>query len=302
MHTLNPIHHRPPHVRHRRALLPAAGLAIAGLLGTACGDGAGATPITSPPAGIADVETVALSTVEYGFDIPPLSAGTVRLDVTNEGEQPHHTQVLRLAEGVTEEAFFEAAAAGEAELLAVTAPVGGTGTVDPGATSAGDGIIDLAEGLYVFLCFIPDVVDGAPHFAKGMIEVVEVAAPAQEATVAVPTEGTIAMFDYGFDAPTELTAGTWAFANDGDEWHEANVLALPDGVAFEDVLEFFQAPTDGPPPFASVGGQQAIAPGDVARAVLDLEPGRYVFLCFVPTMEGVPHFANGMIREVTVTG
>lgn len=33
---------------------------------------------------------------------------------------------------------------------------------------------DIEAGEYVFVCFLPDANDGAPHFTKGMIQAVRV--------------------------------------------------------------------------------------------------------------------------------
>jgi hypothetical protein len=54
------------------------------------------------------------------------------------------------------------------------------------------------------------------------------------------------------------------------------------------------------PPFTEIGGMQALASGLAGWLVLDLEPGEYVAVCFVPTAEGVPHLMLGMIQGFTV--
>jgi uncharacterized cupredoxin-like copper-binding protein len=52
-----------------------------------------------------------------------------------------------------------------------------------------------------------------------------------------------------------------------------------------------------------VGGTGLVSPGQdsTADAVLHLEPGEHVLLCFVPDAEGAPHLAHGMLRPFTVT-
>ena len=58
------------------------------------------------------------------------------------------------------------------------------------------------------------------------------------------------------------------------------------------------------------------APGDSDTLFVDLEPGRYVIVCFLPVgatpdnmealesgeLEGPPHFTQGMVEEFTVEG
>ena len=41
-------------------------------------------------------------------------------------------------------------------------------------------------------------------------------------------------------------------------------------------------------------------PGAAQTTTMTLEAGDYVLICFVPYAQGVPHFARGMVRELTV--
>ncbi len=61
-----------------------------------------------------------------------------------------------------------------------------------------------------------------------------------------------------------------------------------------------RTPAPGPPPFTPVGGVQAILPGVSQTGTVNLDAGTYVLICFIPNAEGVPHFALGMVRELTV--
>ena len=45
----------------------------------------------------------------------------------------------------------------------------------------------------------------------------------------------------------------------------------------------------------------SMAQGVVNDVVVDLTPGEYALLCFVPDAgDGKPHVAHGMVRQVTV--
>ena len=45
----------------------------------------------------------------------------------------------------------------------------------------------------------------------------------------------------------------------------------------------------------------AVDPGDQSNAFLDLEPGSYAMMCFVPAPDGAPHFAKGMLQGLEVS-
>jgi hypothetical protein len=56
-----------------------------------------------------------------------------------------------------------------------------------------------------------------------------------------------------------------------------------------------------PLPATPVGGMQGLLPGASQHLQLALDPGRYVVVCEVPSPDGAPHHAKGMIEEITVT-
>lgn len=50
-----------------------------------------------------------------------------------------------------------------------------------------------------------------------------------------------------------------------------------------------------------IGGiQKPVAPGKAGEVTLTLEPGRYVYLCFISAPDGDAHYEKGMFGEVTV--
>jgi hypothetical protein len=112
---------------------------------------------------------------------------------------------------------------------------------------------------------------------------------------------TVELDDYRFDLPDRLDGGsTLAIANtSASEAHEF-VIARLDGDtpigAVADALD-----DHAPLPALALGGLQAIPPGTTQHLQLDLDPGRYVVLCAVPSPDGTPHFRAGMIEELTVT-
>lgn len=297
-------------------------VAVAGI--TACGDDdsssddavAGSTTTTTATTADGDQVSIPVVTVttsqsgdaegadRYSFSLTDdLTAGPTQINLRNEGPEPHHVQVFKLDDGVTMDQFGEVLASGdESALLGVGAFVGGTGTADPGSDSKADALIDLGEGNYVLLCFIPDA-EGVPHLANGMVEPFTVG-PADGGVADMPTpDATVELVDFGFDNSDLPSSGVIEVVNASDaQPHEMNVLQLAEGAELAEVADFFEAP-EGPPPFASIGGMQALMPGGSSFLVLeDLDPGDYVLICHIPDpTDGVPHSAKGMAITTTVT-
>ncbi|MDH4348645.1 MAG: hypothetical protein OEW17_07545 [Gemmatimonadota bacterium] len=110
---------------------------------------------------------------DFGFTLPPLSAGTHTFHVVNDGPQTHEIQLVRLNDGATAKEFLAALATG------AKGPPPGVMMGGPGAYSAGgDGYwpVTLSPGNYVAICFVPDPGSGAPHVMMGMMQ--EFAIPA----------------------------------------------------------------------------------------------------------------------------
>jgi uncharacterized cupredoxin-like copper-binding protein len=111
--------------------------------------------------------------------------------------------------------------------------------------------------------------------------------------------------DYSFTAPDSISAGLEMFhlANRGPSIHHLQIVQLDSGKTVADLMDAMKNP--GPPPGWArfVGGPNAIAPvpTDTAVAWLTLTPGNYALVCLVPDTAGVPHFAHGMVRPLTVT-
>lgn len=101
----------------------------------------------------------------------------------------------------------------------------------------------------------------------------------------------------------------WAVTNTGGQPHELALLRAPASSTFEQVMAALMAPPEATPPpgglgfadLAPVGGVGYLSPGRTAWGVLDLAPGTYVALCFVPDRAtGLPHAAMGMVAVFTV--
>jgi len=111
--------------------------------------------------------------------------------------------------------------------------------------------------------------------------------------------------DYSFTAPDSVEAGLAMFhlVNSGPSLHHLQIVALDSGKTAADLMAALKNP--GPPPgwMRLVGGPNAVAPGaaDTAIAYLTLAAGNYALICLIPDTAGIPHFAHGMVRALTVT-
>ncbi len=129
--------------------------------------------------------------------------------------------------------------------------------------------------------------------------------PAPPVAQAGPNHVIVTTTDFAFTAPDSISAGLEMFhlANKGPSIHHVQVVQLDSGKTVADLMDALKNP--GPPPAWAhyVGGPNAVAPvpTDTSVAWLTLTPGNYALICFVPDTAGVPHFAHGMVRPLTVT-
>jgi uncharacterized cupredoxin-like copper-binding protein len=89
--------------------------------------------------------------------------------------------------------------------------------------------------------------------------------------------------------------------NLGKEVHQVVVMRLDSGKTMADLQPVLTTP-DMPIPgwlYFPIG-VNGIVPGDSANATATLEPGHYVMVCFLPSPDGAPHVAKGMVRQLEV--
>lgn len=126
--------------------------------------------------------------------------------------------------------------------------------------------------------------------------------PAKGAVTSITIKGG----DYNFAAPAQVPAGLVSirFENVGHEAHHVQLVQLNDGVTMDQVLAAFpQGDAAVFPLLKSIdGGVGPIEPGASGRVTVKLAPGNYVLLCLLPSHDGVPHLAKGMVAPLTVTG
>src|SRR5215213_2288360 len=131
----------------------------------------------------------------------------------------------------------------------------------------------------------------------------DASAPPVESPRNTPNTVNVTAKDFGFEAPAKVPAGAIRFelANQGKEFHQAQLIRLEDGKTLQDLGKAMSTPGPTPTWVKFVGGVNGIAPGGKANATATLAPGQYAYLCFIPSTDGVMHVTKGMIRPFEVT-
>lgn len=257
--------------------------------------------VPAPPNAAQALPTVTFTAVDYAYQGPEqIDAGLTNVRLVNEGQRAHHLQLARLPEASTVDAIITLFQENPPAAIQALTFVGGPGLLDPGLRQ--DVVIDLLPGTYLALSFVLDET-GAPYMAKGMAKPFTVVAPATAPTAHTMTaNGTAQLLDFSFVLPAAIAAGeqVWQVVNEGHEPHEIMIMQLAAEKDISDVMAFLHAPA-GEPPYTSIGGFQAITPGQTGWLKLDLAPGNYVAICYVPgSATGELHFAMGMTQAFTV--
>jgi hypothetical protein len=234
---------------------------------------------------------------DYAYDVPAsVPSGPTRIQLVNRGQDLHHAQLVRLEQGKTlaDLASFPHDAPPPAWVVLT----GGPGAVGPGDSSA---VIEtLAPGNYAVLCSIP-ASDKVPHVTKGMAAGFTVTARGNGATSPKATTA-VRLVDFGFVPTAGFHAGPQLIRvrNEAAQPHEFVIFKLLPGKTATDLYQW-QLTVKGAPPAHLFGGTVGLAHGAEALVDVTLEPGEYVFTCFIPdAKDGKPHFMHGMSLPFTV--
>ena len=144
-------------------------------------------------------------------------------------------------------------------------------------------------------------------FASLAVAVACTRQPPPPPRAAGPNLVTITATDFTFAMPDTIPAGltTLRLINQGKELHHASLVRLGAGKTAADFQAGLAAAmkSHAPPPawMSFVGGPNAVTLGDTATTTQTLEPGAYIFVCWIPSLDGVPHVMKGMMHPLTVT-
>jgi uncharacterized cupredoxin-like copper-binding protein len=274
---------------------PTRGLRLAAVLG-----GLAVSLAAAPAARAArhsTPRTLAVTAKDYSFDAPArVPAGATTIHLVNHGAEAHHIWVIQLAPGKTLAQYLDAARTGAPPRWATN--IGGPNAVAPGGESSAT--VVLTPGRYALLCFVPSA-DGVPHLMKGMARELTVTGPDPHDALP-PADLSLRLADYAFAFSRPLTAGHHVVrvTNASKQPHEVTLWRLPPGVTPRQIAAWAEHPS-GRPPALPLGGVTGIDPGRAADWPVDVQPGDYALLCFVPDAnDAKPHTAHGMLEKITV--
>lgn len=238
---------------------------------------------------------------DFGYTGPDrIPAGMTSFEILNQGEDLHHAQLIKLADGKTPREFREAMKADPIHWPAWVRFVGGPNAVMPGERALA--IMKLEPGNFLLLCIIPDQ-KGVPHVMLGM-EKPLIVTPATAVSLEEPVADlTITQRDFLFDLSRPIASGTRTVqvTNAGTQPHEAVLVQLAPGATAKDFIAAFEPGAAGPPPGRAIGGIVGLDRGSQGYFTAHLEPGQYALICFFPDqVTGRLHFAQGMISEFPV--
>lgn len=317
-----------------RSFVPIVGLAMllgSGFAPTLAQDASPASGSGNPFAALGLPE-ISVTITDTAFEGVPaeLAAGRYVLTVTNAletaggpfGLESSGINFLQLTAALTAEAFIAQMSAYSATPGAGTAPASPPAAEEdplepfawlyqvtlpggpyalPGATTSA--VIDLTAGEWVLWGEFP----GAPRAPVP----VTVTGEASVDVPAVNADMQITMVEYAFVVPTPLPAGPRVIeiANVGQEPHFFTLARLPGGTTADDALAAVIARYGGPAAAGGLGADEltiAFVPGTQSAGVtawyaVDLTPGTYFAVCFVPDpVNGIPHAMLGMTQIIEV--
>jgi len=259
---------------------------------------------TAPAAATAAPNVVNVTASEYKFDGPAeVPAGMTTIHLTNNGKEPHQANLIRLDSGKT---YTDMMAAMKAMKPDAPPPkwvimAGGPNAVAPGGST--DLTMNLQPGNYAIVCFVPNA-KGVPHLMLGMGQGLTVTPNATASTTAPASDISVTLSDYKFDFSTPLTAGkhTLKIQNTAAQPHEFTLFKLMPGKTADDITKYFSSDMKAPPPGMPIGGTAGMASGETVYFPIDLAPGDYALICFLPdAKDGKPHFVHGMTQVIKIS-
>lgn len=268
----------------------------------ACAENQPGTDTTNASAAASGPQEMTITSRDFAFTGPDtVNPGLTRIRYVNEGPNPHHAFLVRLTEGKT---LADFGAAMQSMKPGDPFPSWAIDAGGPNPVEIGKEAVvtqELHPGTYALICVV-DIPDKVPHVMKGMSTSFVVRdAPAVAATP--PTaDVTMTLADYQFGLSTPLTAGKHVIKidNAATQPHEVLLFRLDDGKTPEDFGKW-GADYKGPPPGKVMGGVAPFTGSESLYLEVDLTPGNYLLVCFVPdAKDGKAHLEHGMIMPITI--
>ena len=238
---------------------------------------------------------------EFAFMGPKsVKSGPVTFRLINDGKELHHLWIAKLGKGKTMKDVGEAMKK-QGPPPAWMVDVGGPNAAGPGQTI--EATLQLEPAEYVMLCVINSPGDPTPHMAKGMVGSLTVLPEPSGATMPA-TDITLTLTDYAFTFSKPLTPGKHVVnvVNAASQPHEAVFIKLAPGKTMKDMEKFVEKDMmKGPPPGHTIPGLTGLVKGRKASFAVDITPGTYGLICFVPDKkDGKAHSMHGMVTQFEV--
>lgn len=257
----------------------------------------------APASSAAAPAVVTITAQNYSYVAPDtIMSGLVTLRLVNNGPELHHVQLFRISGGktITDVEMGMKMAKGDSPPPPWLEPVAGPNSPVPGGEQSLTE--ELTPGNYAIVCLIPST-DGVRHAAKGMVKGMTVIAASGPHASAPSADVKVVMSDYAWDVTPAITAGKHVIQiqNIAAQLHEMFIIQLAPGKNVNDFLQWFGT-QQGPPPAKPMGGISGMPKGGLGYVSVDLPPGNYALLCFLPdAKDGKPHLAHGMVKSFTVS-
>ncbi len=251
-------------------------------------------------------------------DIPTqLEAGRYHVILENTSEVDIDLEFYQLPDGVTIDDLTAAFEAAEGPMFIppdffFDMVFNGGPSSYPGET--GEVVLDLTPGEWVVNLYTYDPETDEDSNIPTVVTVTG------EMTEMVDLEGAveIGMAEMYFELPETIEAGPqiWNVVNNGQQVHHVVLSRIPDGTTEEQVLEL--AGSFFAPPATPEAGATPVEPSlafedveDVFYTLLfsegqenwyeiDVQPGTYAMICFMPDPSGTPHVMLGMVEVFAV--
>jgi uncharacterized cupredoxin-like copper-binding protein len=259
------------------------------------------SPAPTAPTHSRAIPVVTVHAKDFAYVGPTtVKSGPTTFRLVNDGKELHHLTLMKLAQGKTVADFVEALKK-PGPPPAWISGVGGPNAATPGGSA--DATLVLDPGEYVMICFIPSPGETVPHAMKGMVGSLTVLP--EKSTDAAPTgDVTVHLSDYKFAFSKPLSAGKHVInvVNDAAQVHEIVLVRLNEGKTAKDFHTFVEKDLmKSAAPGMPIGGMTFIAKGQVATFPVNLQPGNYAMICFVPdATDGKSHADHGMVMQFAV--
>jgi hypothetical protein len=255
-------------------------------------------------------------TTDGGFSLPKtVHAGLITFRIGSPEDSYHGIQGFYLNAGVTLDqamADINQALSGDPAqtplgMQALMRDIVEIGGVVTSSYAPQEVTVPLTKGTYYFLDL--NEVNNPPLTPH--VHTMKVVGDFRMSIPRLPTsvvDATMIGMDPRFKAPASIRHdGTFLGIVTGDEMHEIVLRPVVPGTTDAYLDTFYDAVVAGTPrppsPWTGIqSGMQSISPGRWAIVHLNLPPGPYALVCYVPSDEsGLPHAYIGMHKMITLT-